>query len=210
MIQELLQHPDFLIVNKPAGVSCHNDPDSVIQKYGKEWHLANRLEKENSGLLVITKNSKLQNSIQNALSEGEKIYSAVMRGSMPLSDSWNEWNTPISDQGEGRDNPQGKSVDWKDSKTLYKVVKSNQYFSLLECQLITGRQHQIRKHSLLAGRPIVGDSRYGNLKDNQRISQKYGFDRLALHAWKIRFNWNEVSVSCESPIPASFQDLFST
>lgn len=208
MIQELLQHPDFLIVHKPAGVSCHNDQGSVIQKYGKEWHLANRLDKETSGLLVLTKNSKLQNSIQTALSEGEKIYSAVMRGSMPLTNTWGEWNNPISDQGEGRDNPQGKPEDWKDSKTLYKVIKSNQYFSLLECQLITGRQHQIRKHSRLAGRPIVGDSRYGNLKDNLRISQKYGFDRLALHAWKIRFNWNETSVFCESSIPPSFHDLF--
>lgn len=207
MIQELLKHPDFIIVDKPEGISCHNDDDSLSQWFGKEWHLVNRIDRETSGLVVLTKFSELQNDIQIALSAGEKLYFAILRGNLPLSESWSEWNLPISDQGEGRETPQGNKIDQKDATTLYKVIQSNSYFSAVQCRLITGRQHQIRKHSRLAGRPIVGDSRYGNLKDNLRIAKLYKFERMALHSWKLNFPWRGETIQCESPIPSTFLKL---
>tara|TARA_B110001454_G_scaffold16145_2_gene14600 strand:- start:9375 stop:10043 length:669 start_codon:yes stop_codon:yes gene_type:complete len=220
MIQTLFQHDDFAIVNKPAGLSVHNDSDSLIHQLGKGWHLVNRIDRETSGLVVVTQKSDLQNQIQLALTQGKKFYSAVLRGNMPrqseglLSDStsglWNEWTYPISDQGEGRETPQGKPEDQKESKTLYTVIQSNPYFSAVHCQLVTGRQHQIRKHSRLAGRPIVGDPRYGNAKDNERIAKMYGFHRMALHSWKLDFTWQGDHITCESPVPDSFSQLFAT
>jgi len=219
MIQTLFQHDDFTIVNKPAGLSCHNDTDSLIHRLGKGWHLVNRIDRETSGLVVVTQKADLQNQIQLALTQGKKLYSAVLRGNMPqstglqegqVSGPWNEWTYPISDQGEGRETPQGKLEDQKESKTLYTVVQTNPYFSAVHCQLITGRQHQIRKHSRLAGRPILGDPRYGNAKDNERISKLYDFHRMALHSWKLELVWKGDSVSCESPIPESFAQLFTT
>jgi 23S rRNA-/tRNA-specific pseudouridylate synthase len=199
MIQTLFQHDDFTIVNKPAGLSCHNDTDSLIHQLGKGWHLVNRIDRETSGLVVVTQKADLQ----------KKVYSAVLRGNMPQSTGlWNEWTYPISDLGEGRETPQGKLEDQKESKTLYTVVQSNPYFSAVHCQLITGRQHQIRKHSRLAGRPILGDPRYGNAKDNERISKMYDFHRMALHSWKIELVWKGESINCESPVPESFAQLF--
>ncbi len=210
MIQEIRNHPDFLVVNKPEGMSCHNDEGSLLQIYGKEWHLVNRIDRETSGLVVITKNSELQNQIQAALTAGEKTYFAILRGVLPLSTEWNEWNFPLSDHGEGRDTAQGNPDEHKAAKTLYRVVQCNGFFSAVECRLVTGRQHQIRKHSRLAGRPIVGDPRYGNPKDNERISKMYNFPRMALHAWKLNFTWKGQLVSCESAVPELFMELFAT
>lgn len=210
MIQTLFQHDDFAIVNKPEGLSCHNDGDSLIHRLGKGWHLVNRIDRETSGLVVVTQKPDLQNAIQLALTQGKKFYSAVLRGNMPhQAGLWNEWTFPISDQGEGRETPQGRTEDQKESKTLYTVTQSNSYFTAVLCQLITGRQHQIRKHSRLAGRPIVGDPRYGNAKDNDRIAKMYDFHRMALHSWKLEFNWNDQVVICDSPVPESFDSLFN-
>jgi 23S rRNA-/tRNA-specific pseudouridylate synthase len=209
MIQTFIQHDDFTIVNKPAGLSCHNDVNSLIHQLGKGWHLVNRIDRETSGLVVVTQKSDLQNQIQFALTQGKKFYAAVLRGNMvQTSGIWHEWTYSISDQGEGRETPQGKLEDQKESKTLYTVVRSNPYFSAVHCQLITGRQHQIRKHSRLAGRPILGDPRYGNAKDNERISKLYDFHRMALHSWKLEFVWKDESIRCESPVPESFAQLF--
>ncbi len=209
MIQEIFKHPDFTIVNKPEGLSCHNDEGSLLQKYGNDWHLVNRIDRETSGLVVITKKSELQNNLQLALAEGQKTYFAVLRGLLPISEGFSEWNFPISDKGEGREAAQGNPADWKESKTLYKVIQSSPFFSAVECQLQTGRQHQIRKHSRLAGRPIVGDPRYGNPKDNTKISKMYSFNRMALHSWKLNFNWLAKPVQFESTVPESFMTLFS-
>lgn len=212
MIQELFTHPDFLIVNKPEGLSCHNDDNSLLHTFGKEWHLVNRIDRETSGLVVITKNGDLQNSIQTALAQGEKTYFSVLRGNLPpsLENVWSEWNFPISDQGEGRNDAQGRPQNQVEAKTLYRVTQSNSFFSAIECKLMTGRQHQIRKHSRLAGRPIVGDTRYGHPKENERIAKRYNFQRMALHAWKLSFNWRDQLIFCESPVPETFLRLFST
>jgi 23S rRNA-/tRNA-specific pseudouridylate synthase len=208
MIQEIFKHSDFLVVSKPEGLSCHNDDDSLLQKYGKNWHLVNRIDRETSGLVVITDKANLQNEIQQALSLGKKSYYAVLRGNIPQNESsWAEWNFPISDHGEGRETPAGKLSEQKESKTLFMVLKSNSYFSAVECQLITGRQHQIRKHSRLSGRPIVGDPRYGNPKDNERIAKMYSFNRMALHSWKLEFSWKNETIRCESPVPSEFAKL---
>ncbi len=207
MIQELFNHPDFTIVNKPEGLSCHNDEVSLLQKYGNDWHLVNRIDRETSGLVVITKKGELQSALQLALAKGQKTYFAILRGFLPHSDEWLEWSFPISDKGEGRDTAQGNPADWKESKTLYKTIQSSAFFSAVECRLQSGRQHQIRKHSRLAGRPIVGDSRYGNPKDNSKISKMYNFNRMALHSWKLNFSWLANPIQCESTIPESFMTL---
>lgn len=211
MIHEIFRHSDFIIVDKPAGLSCHNDVDSLLQRYGKDWHLVNRIDRETSGLVVLTQKGHLQNSLQDALSAGQKTYFAVLRGELPQNtDVWKEWTFPISDGGEGRDTPQGPPEERKESKTLYKILQSNAYFSAAECRLVTGRQHQIRKHTRLAGRPIVGDPRYANPKDNQRIANMYCFHRMALHSWTLTFSWDSQVISFESSVPTEFMNLFKS
>jgi len=209
----MLQTDDFAIIDKPAGLSAHNDADSVQTRLGPDYHLVHRLDRETSGLVLVTRNGERQAGLQRALHEGVKEYLAVLRGTIEITPEntleWPVWNTPISDRAESRDNPRGLKSDWQSAETRYFCVKSNPYFSLVRLRLGTGRQHQIRKHSALAGRPVVGDPRYGHPKDNARINGRYGFNRLALHAHQLNFRWQGRDFAVVSPMPPEFEALFS-
>ena len=152
----MFQGHDWLIINKPAGVSVHNDIGDVRTLLKKQLpagsfediYPIHRLDKETSGLLLLATKAKMAATLAEQFQnhKTEKIYFAVLRGALPVSDQWQEWATPLSDKAEGRRNPQGMARDRVEAKTLYRVVKANKYLSLIEVQLLTGRQHQIRKH----------------------------------------------------------------
>lgn len=203
----LFENPDFLVIDKPSGWSCHNDKPTVESFFEEKVYFVNRLDKETSGIMVLTKNPSLQNNLNLALKEGEKNYIAVLRGQLMPHTEWSKWDWPISDKAEGRKDPQGKPSDQVSALTYYQVLKSNRFFSMVLCQIKTGRQHQIRKHSALFKKPIVGDSRYGNEKDNQRIEKIYQFKRLALHSLSLNFLWNNQSYGFRTEIPPDFEYL---
>lgn len=203
------RHEDFLVLNKPSGWSCHNDANSLSERLGPEWHLVHRLDRETSGLLMITAKPELQQNLQTALAQGEKKYRAILRGALSVTADFQEWNWPITDRAEGREHPQGDPAQQVSSKTLYRCLKASTYFSYVECILKTGRQHQIRKHACLFGKVIVGDQRYGSIKDNERIQKMYDFHRLALHAFSLQFTWKQTAVSVFADVPEEFQKILS-
>ena len=75
----------------------------------------------------------------------------------------------------------------KTAKTVYKLIKKYDEYSLLDVTLLTGRTHQIRVHMAYINHPIVGDSKYGDFEANRVFKQKYGFSSQFLHAYKIGF-----------------------
>ena len=75
----------------------------------------------------------------------------------------------------------------KSAKTVYKVIKKYQDYSLLDVTLLTGRTHQIRVHLAYINHPIVGDEKYGDFAANRLFKQEYGFNKQFLHAYKIGF-----------------------
>ena len=75
----------------------------------------------------------------------------------------------------------------KSAKTVYKVIKSYQDYSLLDVTLLTGRTHQIRVHLSYINHPIIGDEKYGDFQANRIFKQEYGFNKQFLHAYKIGF-----------------------
>ncbi len=208
-LKQIYSCEDFTIVEKPSGLSCHNAADSVLSRLGSGFHLVHRLDKDTSGLLMVTLKPELQERLQLAMQAGEKEYLAVLRGVIEVTSEWQVWDAPISDAAESRTNPQGVAGERITARTLYRAEKNSPYFSLVHCLLQSGRQHQIRKHAAIAGRPIVGDSRYGNPKDNERILNRYGFSRLALHAHRLSFKWNLQDFAVVSPLPAEFERFFA-
>jgi tRNA pseudouridine65 synthase len=211
------QSKDWLIINKPAGISVHNEEGDVLSLLRKQLapgsfqdiYPVHRLDKETSGLMVVALNPKTATALaeQFQAHATEKLYCAVLRGTLPLSNTWLEWATPISDKAEGRKNPQGLSADRVEAKSLYRVLKSNQYFSLVEVKILTGRQHQIRKHAVLAKHPVVGDARYGDPKDNERIAKLYGTNRMFLHAFRLSLLIEGQVRTFEAPLTSEFSSL---
>lgn len=209
---------DWLIINKPPGISVHNEAGDVRSILKKQLHPGtfhdiypvHRLDKETSGILVVATEQEaaanLSEQFQNH--KAEKMYYAVLRGGMDISEEWQEWAFPISDKAEGRKNPQGLLKDRIEAKTLYRVLDSNKYFSLVELRLLTGRQHQIRKHAALAKHAIVGDSRYGDPKYNDKMAQIYKTDRMYLHAFRLSLPIGGRTQTFETPMPPDFRELF--
>lgn len=209
---------NWLIINKPPGISVHNEAGDVRSILKKQLHPGtfhdiypvHRLDKETSGILVVATEQEaaanLSEQFQNH--KAEKMYYAVLRGGMDVSEEWQEWAIPISDKAEGRKNPQGLLKDRVEAKTLYRVLDSNKYFSLVELRLLTGRQHQIRKHAALAKHAIVGDARYGDPKYNDKIAQIYKTDRMYLHAFRLSLPIGGRPQTFETPMPQDFRDLF--
>ncbi|MNL61460.1 tRNA pseudouridine synthase C [compost metagenome] len=90
---------------------------------------------------------------------------------------------------------------------MVRVIESNKYFSLVEVRLLTGRQHQIRKHAALAKHAIVGDTRYGDGKYNDKMAEVYGTDRMFLHAFRLTLDVGGRKKTFETQIPREFLSL---
>lgn len=192
MIKILEENKFFIVLLKPNGFSVHNQSPSVaehLKSLGKSLHFVNRLDQETSGLMIIAKSPEFHAPLAEALEEGHKFYRALLRGNLTSKDNDLLWSWPISDKAEGRSNPQGLSRDRDAAQTQVHIVQTNTYFTEVTIELLSGRQHQIRKHAAIAKHPIVGDSRYGDKKYNEKIAQRYTVKRMHLHAEKLSFNF---------------------
>lgn len=209
----IFQSRDLLVIDKPPGLSVHNAGPGEVdvitlacdQLRLSQVHPVHRLDKETSGvqILALHESAAREWAERFQTHEVKKIYRAVLRGSLVKASG--VWNKPLTDKAEGRMNPQGAANQRVACETHYQVLKQNRYFSLVELDLRTGRQHQIRKHSALDRHAIVGDTRYGDKAYNSKIAKLYETDRLFLHCHRLSFE-NEV---WESPLPAEFTKLMS-
>lgn len=191
-IPVLLQNEDWLVVDKPHSLSIHNeeDPYNLIKILKKQLDLktlypVHRLDKETSGVQIFALNKKsAQNlSLEFQSNRVKKIYQGLIKGSLKKKDG--VWDSPLTDKAEGRRSPRGLSRNRVACTTKYRVLKESRFLSLCEFNLLTGRQHQIRKHTATAKAPLVGDSRYGSQSMNQKINELYGTDRMFLHCCEI-------------------------
>jgi len=190
---ELLhQEDDFLVINKPSGVSVHNEPNNDVislltARFSCPVYAIHRLDKYTSGVLLCTSRHELVSVLQQSLRTSTKQYHALVRGLVHAQTG--EWNYRITDKAEGRRNPRGLQRHRKDARTSYEFLASNQYFSLLSLTLHSGRQHQIRKHCAIAGHEVIGDTRYGDKVYHTKMRQRYAFDGFLLHAHRLQFSY---------------------
>jgi len=203
----IFDNNDFLIVDKPSGWSCHNEEPSVLKWLSRTVHFVSRLDRETSGLILIAKSDKAHHQFQQTQANITKKYLAILRGQLESSTSQLEWNYRISDQAEGYRNPAGSGKLYE-SKSIVQIQQKNKYFTLVEIQLLTGYQHQIRKQAALAKHPIVGDERYNEKKYNILIQQKYPQHyRMFLHAYSLSFKFNNNDFEFTSP--CDFEKMMS-
>ena len=193
---------DILLINKPAGMVVHPAagheqgtlvnavlaycPDLEGVGGEKRPGIVHRLDKDTSGLILVAKNDRALRHLQaqfKARTVG-KVYVALVEGQIQPPSA-------LIDAPIGRDPRQRKkmsvilsrtgSVHARPAQTRYRAVTVYDDYSLLECELHTGRTHQIRVHLAYIGYPIVGDTIYGRRR--QRISLKRHF----LHAAELTF-----------------------
>ncbi len=209
-IQILVEQPEWIAVNKPAGLSVHNEEDAtnLLQALKSQLGTASlypvhRLDKETSGIQILALTDQAASDLAKQFQERSvsKFYEGVCAGKLAATGSWTD---PLSDKAEGAKNPAGLVADRKACETDFKLLKQSEYFSWVQFQIHTGRQHQIRKHCALHGRALIGDPRYGNPKYNQKISDIYHFRRMALHSSHLVISG--IEISCDAP--SDFLSLF--
>jgi len=223
----------WLAVEKPAGVSIHNDPGKDLRSLlaarvsgdsslrGRidvdadcGFNVIGRLDKEADGLVLAAwrPNVFAELSAQYAARETGKSYFLVLCGRLTAGgpgDGEIQWPWPLSKQAGGRRNPAGKPPRIH-CQTSVDVLELTRHFTLVRCRPQTGRKHQIRRHAAMAGHPVAGDRRYGSSEAAQRLVRLYGFDRIALHAAALTFTppGSSAAITVETGgIPASFTAL---
>lgn len=209
-LEILFEDEDVLVVNKPAPLvvhPSHGHTDKTLVNAlvfhaknlsmgfaEKRPGIVHRLDKETSGLLVIAKNNFSQEFLAHQFKERsiKRKYLALVYGHFKSPQGRIE--TLLNRHPVQRKRFASHPTNGKVAITHFKVLgESIRGFSLVECQLETGRTHQIRVHLSEGGHPIVADSLYGS--DGRAKSLKSGvlrkrimeMDRICLHAKELGF-----------------------
>jgi len=214
-LEILFEDSDLIVINKPAGLVVH--PGAGHQRHtlvnallshcttlsgigGKERPgIVHRLDKETSGCLVVAKNDATHRDLSRQFAERtvEKIYLALVAGKLRKQTGAIEEKIrrhPVQRQRMAVTSLRGRAA-----KTEYRVMRSGDAASLVECRLHSGRTHQIRVHLHHIGHPVLGDKVYA-----ARLAKD--FPRQMLHAWKIGFRhlrtgeWTDF----RAPLPDDF------
>lgn len=183
---------DLLVINKEPFIITHPTLKKVdktlangvvyyfLEKYGKKLvpRFYNRLDMNTSGLIIIAKNAYAQAKLSN--NRMEKKYLAILEGIIPEDIQKIEIDKPIYKDGDNL----ARIIDdrGQSSKTILKVIKryNEKNVTLVECELFTGRTHQIRVHALSEGFALVGDKLYNS-------QSKIIVGRQMLHSYYNKF-----------------------
>lgn len=212
-IQIAYEDRDFLVLNKPAGVAtvpAHNVAvaDSLVNrvKYyyhqrgyeNQVTHVATRLDKDTSGLVVFPKHRFAHAILDRQLKKHQvkKNYYALVTGQLTTRHGYVD--APIRRDPDSFVKRQ-VAPDGKPSVTEYWLQMARTDQSLVKIRLHTGRTHQIRVHFSFLGHPLVGDEMYGAPAGG-------GIDRQALHCYWMQFYspFKQDWITVTAPVPADF------
>jgi 23S rRNA pseudouridine1911/1915/1917 synthase len=204
----LFEDPWLIAVNKPPGMVVHptyKHPSGTLVNaiLAHRYLLATpgvvtRLDKDTSGIVLVALTSQIHRLVQQDAHAGRirKEYLAIVHGqpaerdgtiALPLMRSPEDRRRVIAAEGGAP------------CETRFAVSASSGDYSLLRCELITGRTHQIRVHLAARGWPIAGDAVYGQPHPRHT--------RQALHAWRITLPhpMTREIVTLSAPVPADMR-----
>jgi 23S rRNA pseudouridine1911/1915/1917 synthase len=210
---------DVLVVNKPKGMVVHPAPGHLtgtlvngLMAHCKDLSgingvlrpgIVHRIDKDTSGLLMVAKNDMAHESLVNQLVKKTvtRKYKALVHGVIPH-------DIGTIDAPLGRDPKDRQSMtvvdNGKHAVTHFRVLERFKDFTFVECQLETGRTHQIRVHMKYIGYPLAGDPKYGPKKT-------IDFNGQVLHAGVLGFIHPRTAeyLEFEAPLPDDYQGLLN-
>lgn len=213
---------DLIVINKPKGLVTHPGAGNsehtlanALKFYSDKLSTQNgdyrpgivhRLDKDTGGLMVVAKNDEAHSFLAKQLSDhtlGRNYYALVLG---VISENEGKIIAPI-----GRDDRfrQKMAVDLRDGKyaeTNFKVIERFANATLVDCELKTGRTHQIRVHFTYINHPIIGDPVYG------KGNRKFYDDGQLLFAYKIKFihPTSKKKMEFSVPLPKYFLDVIDS
>ena len=209
----LFEDDHIIVVNKPSGlltIATAKEKDRTLYHIVREYliskdrnarvFIVHRLDKDTSGVVVLAKDEKTKNQLQENWNEYVSLreYVAVVHGHLKK-----ESDRIVQMLSETKTNLVyvSKKEDAKEAITNYKVVKTSDKYSLVSINIETGRKNQIRVAFNSLGNPIVGDKKYGDVKDNE--------NRLYLHANRLKMYYPVIKkdILFETSTPNEFKKI---
>ena len=216
----LFEDRRVLVINKAAGLAVHGGSGishgaiELLRQARPDLtslSLVHRLDRETSGCLVLAKRRSALRELHERFRQGnvEKNYLALVVGDWQFGE--HEVNAPlkVSHRRNGERHVV-VSTSGKPATTVMRLSRTLGRYSLMQCQPVTGRTHQIRVHAAHMGHPILGDERYGDQDANARAKSE-GLPRLFLHAQSIAFpddSGNELHFT--APLPADLEEFLAS
>jgi 23S rRNA pseudouridine1911/1915/1917 synthase len=210
---------DVIVVNKPRGMVVHPSPGHLngtlvngLLAHCRDLSgingvlrpgIVHRIDKDTSGLLMAAKNDFSHEHLARQLENKTVLrkYKAIVHGVIPHD--YGTIDAPI-----GRDPKDRQSMAVVDSGkpavTHFRVIERFDKYTLVECELETGRTHQIRVHMKYIGHPVAGDPKYGP-------KRTLPIDGQALHAGVLGFAHPRTGefLTFEAPLPEDFERLLN-
>ena len=216
----LYEDDDLLVIDKPKNVvvhpapghysgtivnavmyHCQNDLSGIggVMRPG----IVHRIDKDTTGSIIICKNDKAHLSIAAQLKEHSitRKYRAIVCG--VIRDEEGSVDAPIGRDPQNRKRMAVNHKNGKSAVTHYRVLQRFKNYTYIECQLETGRTHQIRVHMTSIGHPLLGDALYGTGRS------PFHLEGQTLHAMMIGFQHPSTGeyVEVTAPLPDYFEHL---
>lgn len=186
--------PDYLVVNKPAGIGMHQEGEEpglvrvLSERLGERLYPVHRLDKMTTGVLLLARNSAANRELSRQFAER-----STRKWYLALSDS-----KPTKKQGLIKgDMEKARGGSWKLARSLVNPAITRFHSCLLADHLrgfllqpVTGKTHQLRVALKSQGSPILGDDRYGGTPA----------DRGYLHAWQLQFEYGGEPICVRAPL----------
>ncbi|MCB2308066.1 RluA family pseudouridine synthase [Clostridium estertheticum] len=216
----IYEDSDVIVINKPQDMVVHPAPGNysgtlvnALLNHCTDLSgingvlrpgIVHRIDKDTSGALVVAKNDNAHNSLAAQLKDHSmtRSYLALVEG--VIKDDEGMVDAPIGRHSKDRIK-MAIVESGKKAVTHYKVIERFEGYTLVECNLETGRTHQIRVHMAKIGHPLVGDLIYGFKK------QKFNLKGQVLHAKRLGFIHPITNkyMEFDSPIPTYFEKLIT-
>ncbi len=222
----LFEDDHLLVVDKPAGMVVHPSaghfsgtlvnallhhyPEIEVRRDGEILRpgIVHRLDKDTSGCLVIAKDSRTQQLLQEQFRARriDKIYLALVVGRVAADAG--RIDRPVGRHPRDRKKMSVFSHRGRPALTLWRVRRRFSRATLLELKLKTGRTHQIRVHLASLGHPVAGDPVYGGTRRLAGTPLESA-RRQMLHAWRLAFThpMEGRPVSVTAPLPPDMRQL---
>ena len=224
MVRDCVIYEDqnLLALNKPSGLVVHGGSGRsfgviellrILRKDESEsLQLAHRLDRETSGVLLISKNLPFLTALQQCFKTGtiRKQYLALLKGQLPTTPLRVDkpLDRSIIRSGERLS---GISEEGKAAVTVFRTVRVIKDTCLADVTIQTGRTHQIRVHAASIGHPVAQDDKYGDRDFNRKIGRA-GLKHLFLHAASVRLPALAANrpLHIDAPLPADLAEFIKS
>ncbi|TXJ04530.1 MAG: RluA family pseudouridine synthase [Acinetobacter sp.] len=199
----------LLVVNKPSGIAVHGGSgvaygliEALRAATGKKYlELIHRIDRDTSGLVMISKKRSTLKLLQDLLREHkiQKTYAAIVKGQVSLDQQLIDAPLLRYELANGERRVR-VSKEGKPSKTQWKVMERFKTTTYVHASPLSGRTHQIRVHGLSIGHALLGDDKYGHNSAYNGPEAR----RLCLHALRLEIPDYPV---IEAPLPDDMQQI---